>query len=82
MVKVVLNTTLAQQFTAGRSEVEVEASSVRQMIAALDADFPGLGEEIRNTMAIAVDGEILPDPWLEAIRPESEIYILARIGGG
>ena len=82
MVKVVLNTTLAEQHTGGRSEIEVEASSVREMIAALDASFPGLGEEIRNTMAIAIDGEILPDPWLEAIRPESEIYILARIGGG
>jgi hypothetical protein len=33
-------------------------------------------------MAVAIDGEIIEDPLLEPIRPESEIHFLPRISGG
>lgn len=82
MVKVVLTTTLAQKYSAGQAEVEVEASNVREMVRALEAKYAGLGQEINEAMAIALDGEILPDPFLEPVRPDSEVFILPKIGGG
>ena len=82
MVKVTLSSGTAQQFTNGVTEVNVEAKNVRQMFKALEADFPGLGEEIQTSMSVAIDGVILPDPFLVEVTEDSEIYVLPKIGGG
>ncbi len=82
MVKVCLSSGTAQQYTNGQTEVEVEASNVREMVRALEAAYPGLGTEIQTTMSVAIDGTILPDPFLEEVTATSEIYILPKIGGG
>ena len=50
--------------------------------AALEERFPGIGPELEREMAVAIDGEIYQDPFLETIAPESEVYFLPRIGGG
>ena len=73
---------MAQQFTNGMSEIEVDASNVRQMVRALEAQYPGLGAEIENTMSVAIDGTILPEPFLEEVTDTSEVYVLPKIGGG
>ena len=39
-------------------------------------------QEIETTMSVAIDGTILPDPFLEVVTDQSEIYILPKIGGG
>jgi molybdopterin converting factor small subunit len=82
MVTVVLTSGTAKQFTDGRTAVDVAASNVRQMVAALEAEFPGLGTAIQQTMSVAIDGVILPDPFLEAVDEDSEIFVLPKIGGG
>ena len=61
---------------------EVECGSVRELIAALDAKFPGLGEQLRSGMAVAIDGEIYSDALLEPLEPDSEVHFLPSIGGG
>ena len=33
-------------------------------------------------MAVAIEGQIYQDPFLERIAPDSEVYFLPRIGGG
>ncbi|NQV59105.1 MAG: MoaD/ThiS family protein, partial [Alphaproteobacteria bacterium] len=58
------------------------ANNVRQMVQALEAGFPGLGTAIQQTMSVAIDGVILPDPYLETVNEDSEIFILPKIGGG
>ena len=82
MVRVCLSSGTAQQYTNGLTEIKVDASDVRQMVRALEAKYPGLGDEIQTTMSVAIDGTILPDPFLEEISDSSEIYILPKIGGG
>lgn len=82
MVKVVLTSGTAQQFTDGMTTVTVPAKNVRQMIAALEAKFPGLGTAIQQSMSVAIDGTILPDPFLEEVNEDSEIFVLPKIGGG
>lgn len=69
-------------FTGGASEFSIEASSVRDLITGLDARFPGLGDFIDKRMAFAIDGEIHQDAWFSAIGPDSEVYLIPKIGGG
>lgn len=82
MASVVLSTGLGQQFAGGETEFELEAASVRELLRVLDARFPGLGEHIERTMAIAIDGEIYADPYLQPIGADSEVYVLPKIEGG
>ena len=82
MVKIGLSSGTAQQYTDGQTEVHVEAKNVRQMIKALETKYPGLGTEIETAMSVAIDGTILPDPFLEEVTDQSEIYVLPKIGGG
>jgi len=58
------------------------AADVRRLIAALEQGFPGIGPELEREMAVAIDGQIYQDPFLERIAPDSEVYFLPCIGGG
>jgi molybdopterin converting factor small subunit len=82
LARVVLTNWLSQRFTGGESEIEVSAGTVRQMIAELDGRFPGIGAELKSGMAVAIDGEIFTDPFLEPIRADSEVYFLPPLEGG
>lgn len=68
--------------TGGLAELDVEAASVRALIAAIDRRFPGAGEYIDRRMAVAVDGEIHQDPGPLTLTPTSEVCLIPRIGGG
>ena len=69
------------QWTDGVERVDIDASDVRSLIRALDAMFPGIGNRLRDG-AIAIDGEIINDPLLEPIEPDSEIHFLPQVSGG
>ncbi|QUD86222.1 MoaD/ThiS family protein [Phenylobacterium montanum] len=69
-------------FTGGMGELELAATDVRGLIHALDARFPGLGDYVQRRMAIAIDGEIHQDAWAEPLRPDAEVFLIPRIGGG
>jgi len=68
----------------GAESLELEANDVRELLAALDAKFPGFAAQIGEANAIAIDGEIIPhgEALFERLRPESEIHFLPKIGGG
>ena len=56
---------------------------MRAVIRALDAKFPGIGEVLSgSSMAVAIDGDIIQDPLLEDVGPNSEVYFLPAIRGG
>ena len=82
MAKVVLPLDAARAFADGVTHVEVEAADVRALLRALDQRFPGIGRRLRTGTAIAVDGEIFQDPYLEIVKPDSEVYFLPAIEGG
>jgi molybdopterin converting factor small subunit len=73
--------TRLQHLTDGISEIRVEAADVRKLIRALEERFPGIGEPLRGA-AVAIDGEILNDPLLEAVDAECEVDFLPRLAGG
>ena len=59
----VINRELARRFTNGETRLELTesagADSIRGVIRALEALYPGIGPELRTGMAVAVDGEIV-----------------------
>jgi molybdopterin converting factor small subunit len=69
-------------FTGGVATVEVEASNVRRLLAALSERFPELAPHLEQGIAVAIDGQIYQDALLEPVRPESEVHILPQIAGG
>jgi molybdopterin converting factor small subunit len=72
----------ARRLTGGHTEFDVEADTVRRLIVELDRRYPGLGTQIDESMAIAIDGEIFQDAYLERLKPDSEIVLIPKIGGG
>jgi len=66
---------------SGQREVEVAAANYRELLIALDEKFPGMGEKL-STMAVAIDGQIYQDAFLEPLQADSEIFFMQRIEGG
>jgi molybdopterin converting factor small subunit len=70
------------QFTGGKREFEVAATSFRRLILELEQRFPGLGKQVEDGMAVAIDGEIFQDAYDAKLAEGSEIVLIPKIGGG
>jgi molybdopterin converting factor small subunit len=81
MARVVLSGNL-RKFTGGETEVELEADNIRQLFRALGARYPALKPHLEEGLAVAIDGQIYQDAWLEPIPPDSEVHLLPQIAGG
>ena len=79
---------LMQKLSDGESKVEIEGSSVRQVVNNLDAAYPGFKERlvedgrIKGNISVAIDGEITPLGMLEKVGENSEVHFLPAIAGG
>ncbi len=82
MPRVVLVGESCRNLAGGLKEIDVEADTVRRLLLELERRFPGLGSQVEEGMAIAVDGTIYQDAYGVALRPDSEIHIIPRIAGG
>ncbi len=82
MTDVVLSREIARQFTGGETRIGVEADTMRALVRVLDERFPGLGAVLGDGMAVAIDGQIFQDYFLEAVGPDSEVCFLPAIEGG
>ena len=69
-------------FTGGADAFDVEARTVRGLIRELDEKYPGLGEFIESSMAVAIDGEIFQDAMTAVLQADSEIVLIPKISGG
>jgi sulfur-carrier protein len=70
------------QFTGGVSQLDVDASSVRQLFARLGEQFPALAPHLEQGLAVAIDGQIYQDALFQQIGADSEVHILPQIAGG
>jgi molybdopterin synthase sulfur carrier subunit len=82
MVRVVGGWSELTDFTGGVTEFEVAADTVGRLSRALDDQVPGLGEFVQQRMALAIDGEIHQNAFAEPLRPDSEVFLIPKIGGG
>ncbi len=67
--------------TGGERQLSVEVANVRELLLALDARFPGAAEAL-GRCAVAIDGQIYQDAFLEPLQTDSEVFFMQRIEGG
>lgn len=79
MITVCFNSEL-QKFT-GIEQVKLEVHSYRELVAML-SDAYGINRELLMDMAVAIDGLIVHEPFLEKFANGSEIHFMHRISGG
>jgi molybdopterin converting factor small subunit len=72
----------------GEKAVTLEATTVRQVIAQLEALYPGMEEalvedgDLRPHIAVAVDGEVSILGVVEPVGADSEVHFIPALGGG
>jgi len=86
MVRVFIPASL-RHLTGDRLQVDVDATTLRSAIAALDRQCPGIGRELCEgdglapTLQVAID-QTMTRRMSAPLRPDSEIHFLPAIGGG
>jgi len=77
-----------RKLTGGRDRVTVSGKNLREAIADLDRQFPGIANQliedgdIKPSIAVSIDGEVGTNGVLDLIRDNSEIHFLPQISGG
>jgi molybdopterin synthase sulfur carrier subunit len=72
----------------GETEVTMAASNVRQVIAQLEALYPGMEEalvedgDLKPHIAVAIDGEVSVLGLVEPVGEDSEVHFIPALGGG
>lgn len=67
--------------TGGVRELAVTCENFRGLVRVLNEKWPGI-EDVLTKTAVAIDGQIYQDAWLEPIQPHSEVFFMQRIEGG
>lgn len=81
MVKVRLWGSL-RQAADGRTEVEVEARTFKELLDRLAETYPGLAPQIARGVSLSLDGVIYREAWFTEIGPESEVVLMPYMTGG
>ena len=80
--------TQLRSLTGGVEHVDVSGATLRQVIAALDAEHPGMAARLCNNddlspgLAVSIDGAFTNRGLRAKVGAESEIHFLPAIGGG
>lgn len=81
MVTVTLWGSLAD-LTDGTRDLEVKATNLRELLAALAQDYPALRPQLERGVSVSIDGKIYNDSWFQPIHETSEVVLLNRLEGG
>jgi len=76
-----------RSLSGGQESVQVPGSTVREIIDALDAKYPGLKERLaygqeRRTLSVVIDGQVNREGLEAAVKENSEVHFIFAIGGG
>jgi molybdopterin synthase sulfur carrier subunit len=77
-----------RELTGGLTSIEIDEPSVRKIIAALDAKYPGIAARltcqggIAPGIAVSIDGAVSSRGMLAQVPATSEVHFLPAIGGG
>lgn len=66
----------------GATSIQVEASTIRELLTRLNDRYPKLDVHMDDGIAVAIDGTIYRDSWETVIPENSEVFLLPRIVGG
>ncbi len=67
--------------TGGEREFNIDVGDYRALVMELKKRWPQLAGLLEKT-AVAIDGQIYQDAFLETINTDSEVFFMARIEGG
>ena len=81
MVRVRLGGPLMSQ-AGGATEFEVEATTIRELLARLGELYPQLRPILDRGVTVAVNGTIYRGAFLAPIPDGSEVYLLPAMAGG
>ncbi len=81
MLKVVLSGSL-KTAAGGRQDLEIEARTIRQLLAALEDRLPGLADHLEQGVAVSIDGQIFRDDLYREIPDGAEVFVLPRLAAG
>ena len=68
--------------TGGVQRMSVAADTYRDLVERVSERFPELRAALTTDLSVAIDGEIIYEPFLEKVSPNSEVHFLHRISGG
>ena len=66
----------------GRSSIDVEADTVRELLRKVGEQFPRAESLLQDGVAVSINGQIYRDNWGQKIPPDAEVFLLPRIPGG
>lgn len=81
MVKVAIWASL-RSATGGASEVEIDATTLRELLDGLAEAYPAMRPQLARGVTVVIDGYNFNDSWFQPISAESEVVLLPRIVGG
>ena len=81
MVRVCLGATLSSA-AGGRTEFDVEAGNIMQLLKSLGRDYPELAPIIERGVAVAIDGQIYNNALLQVVPEDAEVYLMPKASGG
>ncbi|MHA1553728.1 MAG: MoaD/ThiS family protein [Alphaproteobacteria bacterium] len=81
MATVVLTGPL-KDLAGGQEQINVEAANVHQLLRILGERYPALKPRLEKGLAVAIDGEVYQNAWLQPIPEDSEVHLLAPLAGG
>jgi molybdopterin synthase sulfur carrier subunit len=81
MVKVAFTSSFRSALD-GEDQLELEASTIRELLRVLVARYPRMRRHLDEGIAIAIEGEIYRDNRDRVIPPGSEVFLMPRIQGG
>jgi hypothetical protein len=82
MAHIITTDQSVRNWFGGASTLDVEATSLRRLMTALDARFPGFREAMESRVAVAIDGEIYQNALDVPLTPNAEVCFIQRISGG
>jgi len=65
-----------------KTKHELHVAAEIETFKALDKRFPGLGQQVEESMAVAIDGVLFQDSLIDPIGPDSEVHLIPKIAGG
>ena len=81
MARVVIFGSL-RTFTDGVGEMEISASTTRELLDRLVARYPALEETVEAGVSLAIDGEVYKEAWFTPIGANSEVVVMPLMVGG
>jgi molybdopterin converting factor small subunit len=81
-VRVMFTGGFSRRYTNGVREFTVQATTVRGVLSAMDALYPGLGEHLEEETSIAIDGVIHEVVYTQKVPAGCEVFFIPRIEGG